>query len=415
MDINLITVVVYALVISLFLYGAKFAGFGSKFHDDFMSVDSTKSLRGFAALFVLLHHASQEWTFMKSHTIQAFMRLGPALVAIFFFCSGYGLIKNFDRKPEYLKGFLKKRLAGGILIPFYVNILLYGIYYLIIGAKYEPMQLFTKLTGLTLMNAYAWFPVVLIILYLAFYFIFKNMKNQKLCFGLMLAVILGQGVFFAFWGHFAWWADRTPNWWLQPDAFAKVSWWMKPRALLFFGEWWINSSIGFFIGMVFARKETEITEFFKKKYWLKLLIAFALLVAFNLLSADCQRRFGYYREYSGKGPGIGCKLITYLSQLPQMISFLIVLNLLRMKIKVSNPVTRFFGKYSLHTYLMNLIALEVFRFLIYTKEGPRFEYLNYNLGLFVLASILLSILLGLVEERICYGVNKLLFREKNQK
>ena len=98
-----------------------------------------------------------------------------------------------------------------------------------------------------------------------------------------------------------------------------------------------------------------------------------------------------------------------------MTSFLIVLNLLRMKIKVSNPVSRFFGKYSLHTYLMNLMALELFRFLIYTKEGPRFEYLNYNLGLFVLASILLSILLGLVEERICYGVNKLLFREKNQK
>lgn len=400
----------YSLVTIVFVLGFKFAGFKNSYHDDFMSMSSTKSLRGLAAMLILFHHISQEQPFIDATQIQIFRRLGPALVAIFFFCSGYGLIKNFDSKPDYLHGFLKKRIEFGLLIPFYVNVLLYGIYYLIVGAKFEPLQWVTKIMGLTLMNGFAWFPIVLILLYLAFYFIFKYVKNQRTCFILMLLMILGQGIFFCHLGHFAWWAGPKENWWMETNAFENAAWWMRERVLWFCGEWWVNATIGFFVGMFFARKEEPILNWFKKNYWLKLVLSIFVFVIFQAITALCQSRFGYWGEYAGHGPQIGCKIISYLSQLPQMCSFLVMLYAIRMKIKISNPITRFFGKYSLHTYLMNLIPLSLFHFLIYKNGKPYFELFNYNLAIYIAAVLVCSVLLAIFEERICRGIICLLSR-----
>jgi len=414
MNTNYITMITYIAVILVFFGGAKFAGFKGLYHDDFMERNSTRNLRGLAALLILFHHISQEQTFMESGTIQAFLNLGPALVAIFFFCSGYGLIKNLDSNPAYLDGFIKRRIVIGIMIPFYVNVILYGIYNLATGVKYEPVQLLTKLTGLTLMNDFAWFPVVLFLIYLAFYFIFKNVKNQKLCFLLIFLVIIGQGIFFAHWGHFAWWAGDKKNWWMKPNGFANAKWWMQERVLWFYGQWWVNSSIGFFVGMVMARKEDKIISFFKSKYYLKLAIAIVLLVIFNLLSMLCQWNFGYYTEFMGMGPGILQKIITYFSQLPQITAFLIVVTLIRMKIKISNPVTGFFGKYALHTYLMNLMALKIFYFMIYEKGKAFYKPFNYNLAAYIIAVILASMLMGVIEEKICAVIIKWFTKRKEK-
>ncbi len=407
----LINIVVYSLVALVFVCGFRFAGFKNHYHDDFMSVDSTKSLRGLAAMLILLHHISQEQPFIDAYQIQVFRRLGPALVAIFFFCSGYGLIKNFDTKSDYLKGFLKKRIGYALVIPFYVNMFLYGIYYLSMGARFEPLQWLTKITGLTLMNGFAWFPIVLILLYLAFYFIFKHIKNQRICFLLMFLVILGQGLFFCHWGHFAWWAGKD-NWWMAPNAFQNVAWWMQERVLWFFGEWWVNATIGFFVGMLFARNEEKILGWMKKGYWRKLLLAVVLFITCQLLTVWCQGAFGYWGEYSGRGPQIGNKIVSYLSQLPQMSSFLVLIYMIRMKIKVSNPVTRFFGKYSLHTYLMNLIPISLFYFLLYKNGKPYFGLGNYNLALYIVAVMGGSVLLAILEERICRVIVGLFGKKK---
>lgn len=408
----IINLVVYFMVALVFAWGFRFAKGKGNFHDDFMSVKSTKSLRGLAAMLILLHHISQEQPFIDAHQIQIFYRLGPALVAIFFFCSGYGLVQNFDTKPDYLQGFVKKRIGLALLIPFYVNMILYGIYYLIIGVSFEPLQLVTKITGLTLMNGFAWFPVVLILLYLAFYFIFKNIKNQRTCFLLMLLVILGQGIFFCHWGHFAWWASPQKDWWMQPNAFANVPWWMQERVLWFYGQWWVNATIGFFVGMVFSRNEEKLLCFFKKHYAWKLLLSVVIFIAFQVLTAFCQVRIGYYNEYFGGGPHIASKIICYLSQLPQMGAFLVMIYLIRMKIKVSNPITEFFGKYSLHTYMMNLLAISLFYFLIYRNRKPYISANNGNLALFAVAVMGASILLALLEEKICSGIVSLLNRRK---
>ena len=392
---------VSALLIVLILFGCKFAWRKNEFNDDFLSLDVTKSLRGLAAIGVILHHISQESAFQKVKELSPFVNAGFYFVAIFFFCSGFGLIKSLKTKENYLDGFLKKRVLKTIVIPFYVCVLLYGIYKLIMGVKMPVAHWITNLLGLTLMNDYAWYPIVLSILYVAFYFIFKYIKNRKLCFALMFLVIFAQGVFFAFNGHFAWWAGEK-NWWLKPNAWANAQWWMQQRIIWFYGEWWVNSSIAFFIGMIYANFEEKIVAWFKKCYWIKLVALLVLWMTFNFISGMAQWKLGYWSEYSGKGPGILNKFVCYLAQLPQVTFFVLFSFTIMMKFYSVNPITKFFGNLSYETYMMNLIAIEVFRFLLYSNNStggwpiPIYKTGNYNLAIYAGAVLVSSILLGIV-------------------
>ena len=413
-----LTYAVYAICIVLFIWGGKFAGFGKeKFHEDSSSLEVTKGLRGFAAIGVILHHISQEEVFQNANVakgiwapgeLSIFVNAGYLFVAIFFFCSGFGLIKSLDSKPDYLKGFMKKRVVKVLVIPYYVNVLLFAIYHLIAGHKMPVAHWITNFTGLTLMNDYGWYPIVAALLYTAFYLFYKNIKNQKVCFLLMVLVTLLMGVFFCFNGHFAWWAGPE-NWWLT--GMDQAAWWKQQKIIWFYGEWWVNSAPAMLAGMIFARHEEKIRQWFKKLYWLKFLGALILMLVFAGLSAFGQMRFGYWTEWNGNGPDILNKLITYCLQIPEVIMFTILLFIIMLKYYAVNPVNRFFGKISLETYMMNLIAIESFRFLICKinkySSRPIYKAGNYNLAIYLVCVFAATILLAFIYKYATKGVLKL--------
>ena len=416
------TYVIYALCIGLLLWGGKFAGLKKdQFHEDCASLEVTKSLRGFAAIGVILHHISQENAFQYANMakgwgtpgeLSIFVNYGYKFVAIFFFCSGFGLIKSLATKPNYFDGFLKKRVLKTIVIPFYVNVLLYAPFVAITEGKMPVIQWITKFLGLTLMNEYAWYPIVLTILYLAFYFIFKNIKNRKLCFLLMFIVIFLQGVFFSVTGHRAWWAGPA-NWWL--DQAYQAKWWMQERIIWFFGEWWVNSSVAFLVGMIFAHNEEKIKGWFKKAYWPKLLLVLVVYLAFSMLQAFVGFKFGYWTEYSGKGPGVLNKFVTYCSQLPEVTMYVILLFVILMKYHAQNPVSRFFGNISLETYMMNLIAITAFRFLLYGKYGqPISKPGHWNLAVYAVAVMAATIALAFIYKLLCDLAKRLIKTEPKE-
>ena len=168
-----LTYTVYVLLLALFIWGGKFAGFKKEhFHEDSSSLDS---------IGVILHHISQEQAFQwanrygaKPGELSIFVNAGYLFVAIFFFCSGYGLIKSLETKPDYLKGFMKKRVLKTLIVPYYVSILIYGLARFASGERLPAAQWITNILGFTMMNEYAWYPIIAGILYTAFYLIFKN-------------------------------------------------------------------------------------------------------------------------------------------------------------------------------------------------------------------------------------------------
>ena len=404
--------IAYYLLIILFIWGANIK-FGKKeFNEDFASLDVMKSLRGFAAIGVILHHISQEQIFKDQKVLSPFVNAGAYFVAIFFFCSGYGLMKSLNTKENYLKGFVKNRIVKTIVVPFYVNVLIYGLANLVSGVKMPAAQWICNFTGLTMMNAYAWFPIVLTVLYFAFFFSFRFIKNRPVCFAIILLVTIGLGLGFCYNGHFAWWSGKT-NWWMDfkhPDT----TWWKQQKIFWFSGEWWVNSAIAFVMGLIFCNYEKYLVPWLKKMYALKFHILLILTMLAYKLSSFGQSKFGYWTEFSGKGPGTSEKIKTYFCQLPLFILLGVVVVVFLMKYHVSNPVTRFFGKFSLHTYLMNLMAISSLRFLQQNNTSPIKAGKN-NLLIYALAVIAVTVILGVAEKYLCDGVTRVLFRKKKIK
>ena len=387
---------VYAALIIVLLWGAHFAGFGTRFNEDFLSLKATRSLRGFSTLCILLHHISQEVAFRQSKTLSLFPNIGYLFVGIFFFCSGYGLLKSLYTKPDYLKTFFKKRVLH-MVVSFYVMTVIYAIYKVSTHAEMPVSRWILSFTGLVLINNQAWYVIVLLSFYIAFYFIFKNIKHKGLAFSLMLLVILAEGAVFVGGGHFAWWAGKT-KWWYAPFAFQKEPWWKSLDTLWFQGEWWVNSSIAFFVGLLFAHWEDRIVSFFKKWYWLKLAALVVLTAAFMCLSFYCQGKISYWGEWSGKAPAalIFDRAVCYASQIPQVVFFTLFVFILMMKLYTVNPVTNFFGNLSLEAYLMQLIPVTLFRFLIFADGKPVFKENYTNLAAYLLLVMATTIAFALL-------------------
>ncbi len=413
-----LTYTVYVLILALLIWGGKFAGFKKdQFHEDSSSLDSFMSLRGFAAIGVILHHISQEDAFQQANgfskpgELSIFVNAGFLFVAIFFFCSGFGLIKSLETKPDYFNSFIKKRVVKTLVIPYYVSIVIYGILRFASGERLPPMQWVTHIIGITMMNQYAWYPIIASILYIAFYLFFKNIKNRKISYCLMALVIVALGMIFCVNGHFPWFAGPK-NWWLSQTGELQSKWWTQQQIWWLSGEWWINSCPAFLIGMLFAQFETQIREWFKKFYWGKLLLVIFVTFITFALSSYGQMRFGWWTEWSGRGPDIDRKIATYFCVIPYSMMFAVMFFTIMLKYKVSNPVSRFFGKYSLETYMMNLIAITAFRFLLYK---PSRQYGNivlqkpghYNMAIYFVAVFAVTILLGLLYKFLCKLILKI--------
>ena len=190
-----------------------------------------------------------------------------------------------------------------------------------------------------------------------------------------------------------------------------LQWWQNEQILWFNGEWWVNSAPAFLSGLIFANYEKQIVAFFKKNYMLKFHVLLAITALLYGLSSFGQSKFGYWTEWNGNGPEIGDKIITYFMQIPLLIVVPFTIFMLMMKYHVKNPVWAFFGKYSLHTYLMNLAAITLMRFV----EVPAFfDFGKGNYLIYGLAVIAISTFAGVKEQQLTEFVQRLLFREKKK-
>lgn len=392
---------VYAACLALILWGARVAFAKGKYNDDFMSLDSTKALRGIAALGVLLHHISQQEPFQNAKVLSIFVNAGIYFVGIFFFCSGYGLIKSYKSKTNYLDGFIKKRIVKTLVIPFYVNALLYALMFFLTKADIAPQLYVTGILGLSIINEFAWFPIVLSLMYLVFYFSFKYIKSSVLRY---LVLLFATAVFcavFVVGGHFVWWRGPA-NWWLTGAGWQNAKWYTGFKLFWFSGEWWCNTIPVFIVGMLFADYEDKILGWLKKFYCIKLLACIAISYGLLMLSLLAMMKFGYWTEFNGKGPGIFNKFVTLVAQIPSIVFIVITIFMIMMKFRSENPVTKFLGNISLDTYLMNFMAMSLCS-VVFEMNLP----LNIKLAINTVAVIALSIILGLAFRFIYKKINQL--------
>ena len=142
----------------------------------FLSKDFTQCLKGLFALFVLWHHISQQsMRFYATNLGTIFQMMGYLSVAMFFFISGYGLMKK-SGSTYYLVAFPRKRI-----LTFYIDtvvfVVIYSIATLLINGRVDGFLIVKSLTWGGTIIANGWYFQVALLLYLLFYFSFRCIKN----------------------------------------------------------------------------------------------------------------------------------------------------------------------------------------------------------------------------------------------
>lgn len=131
----------------------------------------TTLLKAILPILILLHHlnglTSLSW-------LKPFGVVGIAVVSIFFFVSGYGLLASYQSKGKaYLDHFIAKRMPA-VLLPYLLTLCVYLSYKQIVsgGGNFE----YLKTTNFTNWLPYSWFVIELIVFYLLYWAIFRMAK-----------------------------------------------------------------------------------------------------------------------------------------------------------------------------------------------------------------------------------------------
>lgn len=312
----------YPLLLVLLFVGSKFSGKG-EWNDDFLSLKQTKALQGFCAICIIFHHLSQKtcapWikpTYIV-HGLDFFVPIGYLFVAIFFFCSGYGLVKSYKSKENYLDGFLGKH------IPPLVIALAFSAFIFITARAWMKAGFpsFFTIGEPDQFNPNAWFPITLIVFYIGFYFAFKYSKSTLKA----ILITCGIVVLYSLYCDF-----------------------------MLFGTWWYNSVSGFVLGLFVALYEKPLVEKAKKHYIPCLIISIVITAGFFILSV-------YDKD-------VIPRLVVLFAQLISTAGFVTSVMLLGMKIKIGNKVLYFLGGFTLELYLVHNLFIEMFGY-CFLREG----------------------------------------------
>ncbi len=143
---------------------------------DIFSVENSMILRGLMAINVVLCHFSHYYG--NGIILPVFTALGNLAVGIFFFLSGFGLMKQYLNRPDYRKTFFRKRILK-VIVPYMIFTVLYWLYYTLIGKTYGLKDVILKLFTDEPLVTYSWYLVEIIVLYLFFWLFMHLIKTEK--------------------------------------------------------------------------------------------------------------------------------------------------------------------------------------------------------------------------------------------
>lgn len=353
-----IIVYIWAVVaVVLLLAGAKVFG-RKKWNDEVMSLDHTKSFLGWAAFVILLHHCSHmtiaSWVnpYFQRPGLEMFVSVGYLMVAVFFFCSGYGLYKSAKAKPGFFKRFIPARMIP-ILIPTAITFAFYIAFRYIRKIPFDIDSPF-EVNAHSTWHPYIWYIPCTLLLYLLFYIGFGLFKKDWIG---ILVVALG-----------------SVGYWIY-------CWKMG------FGSWWFNTLHLFLCGIIFAKFEKKLIEHMKKLYILRLIVLFVLQHALYYIG---ENSWGIMMDMKLNVFEYDMTLIQCIFQMLSAFFFVALCLTIGLKLKVGNPVLRFFGKMTLELYLIHGMFVHLFAYYI-IKEGVKPVCYIDNVALYVLVVVVLSI------------------------
>lgn len=318
---------------------------------DFLSKTNIKYLKGIFAVFVLLHHCRSQMVILNETAIGMILTsIGYLSVGMFYFLSGYGLERQIlISEGKYIEKFFWKKI-----VPFYficvIMIFLYSGFKKMIGIEFSNQQFIKSFLFGETVIANGWYLQSILIIYIAFYLVYKNFKKYNVFFILIFLI-----------------------------AYSFFTYFFIKKNIYF------ESVFCFEIGLLWAIHKEKIEKIFMiKKYYYFFLITTFLLFAITLI-------FGNIHFFN--------KTIMLILKMFSSVYFVIFFLILIKKINISNKLTLYLGNIFLEIYIFQGFILEILHSkVLYIKND--FIYLILVIGMTIFVARIVSPVFRIIQNKV---------------
>ena len=294
------------LLLLLSLYQVKFNFNG--FNGDYLSKDSTNSIKGIFILLIVISHSLQ---YIKASGyafddfgdlwfLQFFSRLSQLVVVMFLFYSGYGVSESIKSKGEtYVKAMPRHRIFG-TLVNFDIAVLVYIALNLLLGLPITFKQSVLSLTGWDSVGNSNWYIFVILLCYLMTYFVLRLpvTKRSQRC-----AILFALCAFCLF-------------------------------VLSFYKEnYWHNTILCYPMGFLYSTYRDKIETHIKRFYWRDALVLLLFLIVVYLC----------HHNWSDDRFEISYNMMS--------IVFALIMIMLTIKVRIANGPLMWIGKHLFPIYI----------------------------------------------------------------
>ncbi len=143
---------------------------------DYLSIENTTAVKGIFIYMVFYSHFNSyihlENNVWNNLYYTFFMHVGQAMVAMFLFYSGYGVMESIKKKgQDYVLSLPTKRFLK-TLINFDIAVFIYLIIGIILGRDFSFNQIILSFTGWESLGNSNWYIFVILLLYVLTYMVF---------------------------------------------------------------------------------------------------------------------------------------------------------------------------------------------------------------------------------------------------
>lgn len=312
--------------------------------DEYENLDkeTTDSIKGVLVLGVVLSHLATKVNKGPFLLQFPFGQIGMYCVILFFFLSGYGLIKSYIKKGEvYLDSFWSRKIVK-LYIPFIIVNIISVIMRYPQKHNISFLDLILNILGIKLIDTTLWFIQTIFIFYLVFYIVIKYFKNKAIEAMLVSSIM-----------------------------------YILIEYCIGAGVWQIDTSISFFIGFLYGYRERIISKFMNWHYRNVLVGSCILFIITKFISMK------FYTE-----------VIDIIFVNISSIFFIIFTVLILYKISIKSTILKFIKNYSYEMYLLHMKVMLILN----TNKPVRVLEIMIFLSMLFFLSIIFSKLCNIINK-----------------
>lgn len=307
---------VYILIFVILFYGMSFKK--KEFNlDGYLSIDSTKSVKGFFLMLVIMSHFTAEFDFTRPIDIYGYNIthfLGQLLVTMFMFYSGYGISESVKRKgTAYVMKMPYNRIFKTWL-NFAVATVFFLIADLLLGNEIGIKKAVLSFLAWESLGSNNWYIFTIIALYAMTFISFALIRNKIKPAALLTTVLC--------------------------VVYIAVMMQVKER-------WWYDTVICYLLGLWYSIYKQKLEKLFTRNniiYSVSFIASIAIFIVCKMFSEV-----------------VSAEAVGFILHEVYLISFTAGVVLLTLKINFKNKILLWFGDHLFEIYITHKLPLTVIK------------------------------------------------------